>query len=480
MADGPLVAHLFAQAEARAAAPALIREERVVTYADLRQQVVAAAAWLSRQGVRPGDRVILAAIKSPTFVAGYFATHLVGAIAVPVDPQLPAPALAVLCDTVAPRLVLTGNEPPATHPLETLEQLPAAPMTTRPPALEATADILFTTGTTEVPKGVMLTHRNLAAAARNINTVIGNGPEDVEVLPLPLHHSFGLGRLRCALLAGGAVVFVEGFAHLGPLFRALTRWRATGFCAVPAGLAILFRLTGDTLGDYAQQLRYLEIGSAPMPLEQKHRLMRLLPKTQLWMHYGLTEASRSTFLEFHADAKHLDSIGRPTPNVEIAIVDGQIAIRGETVMQGYWRNPALTAQVLIKGWFRTGDLGSIDAEGFCYLQGRHSDLINIGGRKVAPWEIEEVLQQHPAVAHCACLGIPDPQGLAGEVVKACLVIRDGSSTRPSDRELIEFLRSRLEPSKIPAVFEWRTALPLTEAGKLQRQMLRHPEEPVRR
>jgi long-chain acyl-CoA synthetase len=296
--------------------------------------------------------------------------------------------------------------------------------------------------------------------------------------------------LRCNLLAGGVVILVEGLTFPGQIFQGIERWNATGLASVPAGFGLLLRLSKNRLGRYADQLRYIEIGSAPMPLEHKRMLMELLPQTRICMHYGLTEASRAAFIEFHESVNKLESIGKAAPNVEIKIVgedldnelpplaQGRILVRGEMVMHGYWDDPKQQQEVLHGAWLYTGDYGYRDADGYLYLVAREKELINIGGRKVAPSSIEDVLLGHSSVCGCACIGIPDPKGITGEAVKAFLVLESDCANPPDDAELIGFLRGKLEPYMVPVEFCWVKSIPMTFSGKIQRSMLvkrRHGE-----
>jgi long-chain acyl-CoA synthetase len=243
---------------------------------------------------------------------------------------------------------------------------------------------------------------------------------------------------------------------------------------------------GEALSRSGSQLRYIEIGSSAMPMEQKRLLMNALPKTRVCMHYGLTEASRSAFLSFHDDTEKLESVGRPSAGVEMRIVDehgvevrdgieGQIEVRGGHLMSSYWHDAGLTRDSMRDGWLRTGDLGWRDPEGYYYLKARSSEIINVGGRKVSPQEIEDVLTGHPAVAECACVGIPDPQGLSGEMISAYLVADPASGELPGFPELAKLLRQSLEPYKIPRKFTWIAELPKSTSGKVLRRKLRGPE-----
>jgi long-chain acyl-CoA synthetase len=484
-----LVHTLLRRAHAEPDRLALVAGDEALSWKQLGERVCGTAALLAHSGVGAGDRVILAASTSPAFVVGYFATHLLDAIALPVDPRIPAGRLALIADQVEPKAIhlartleLPGREVRDIEELgqERAEKPPAAAVLDGPP--EGIADVLFTSGTTGRPKGVVLSHRAIEAAATNINAYLGNGPDDREVVPLPLSHSFGLGRLRCQVLAGNAILLVDGFTAAGKLFETMRQWKATGFVFVPAGLSVLFKMTEDALGEFADQLRYVEIGSAAMPQADKRRLMRLLPHTRLCMHYGLTEASRSAFVEFHESADRLDSIGRPTPGVEIRVIDengreraagerGRLVIRAATCMSEYWKDPEATAAAFVDGWLASGDLGRKDADGYLFLEAREKDLINVGGREVSPVEIERVLEAHPAVAECACAGIPDPQGITGSAVKAFLVAAPGADARPKPVELVKLLRGRVEPYKMPVAYEWIDALPKTSSGKIQRNQL---------
>lgn len=485
---------LFHRAVERPAHPAIVTADRsrTLSYGELWERASALACYLDAHGVEAGDRVMLAAASSPEFAVAYFATHLARAVAVPVDGSAPLPRLRDLAQRVDPKLVI-GNGSiqgarDAAIPSLTLEEVRQLPATRSNsvafPSAPALADLMFTTGTTGRPKGVMVSHANVASAARHINQVIGNGERDVEVLPLPLNHSFGLMRLRCNVLSGGTVVLCQGFRMPGEIFSALTDHAATGLVGVPAGFAVLLRFGERGLGTVAERLRYVEIGSAPMPIEHKQGLMQLLPKTALWMHYGLTEASRSTFLELHRDRDRLTTIGKPSPGVRVSVrteqgqelgsgQHGTLWLSGGAVARGYWQDPDLSARVFVDGWVCTGDVASVDAAGYIHLHGRRDDMINVGGYNVAPDEVERVLCEHPAIADAACVAIDDPRGISGSAIRACLVARPGAAPPPA-RELSDWLAQRLEHYRIPARYDWMDAIPRTASGKIQRASLRTP------
>jgi long-chain acyl-CoA synthetase len=457
-----------------------------VTYAQLGQGILRAADVLREEGVNPGDRVMLEATRQPEFVCAYFACHFVHAIAVPYAPDVGLAKFQNLVEFLRPRAVLSTRQNPMTLKNCSIIAFSAVnnssarantdsldePDTTLP------ADIILTSGTTGNPKGVILTHGNILAAARNINQFIGNTAEDREALALPLNHSFGIGRMRCQILAGGALIITKSFQFPKEMFESMRRWKVTGFSFVPAAWTVLTRLTGDKLMEFADALRFIEIGSAPMSKPEKERLMKLFPCTRICMHYGLTEASRSAFIEFHESKERLDSIGKPTPNVEIRIVDeegheletgriGRIEIRGNHVMKGYWKADA--SERLRDGWLRSGDLGCRDQEGYFYVSGREDDLINVGGRKVHPVEIEQALLKHEQIRDVVCVGTPNP--ITGEAVLAFIVAETNCGELPNTEALADFLRGKIEEFKIPVAFEYITSIPRNSSGKIERKAL---------
>jgi long-chain acyl-CoA synthetase len=467
---------------------ALVCGDQRVSYAEFWNHVVAAASHLFDCGVRPGDRVLLAAPSVPAFGYGYFATHLLGAVCVPIDPHAPTSLRDEIVRRTQPVLAFGvdanayGALPCPSRVIDELDRLRTQQHAFTQPGLGSLADLLFTTGTTGRPKGVPLTHRNVAAATAHINAVIGTAESDVEVVPLPLYHSFGLGRLRCALSAGATIVLVQGFRLPGEIFLALERHEATALVGVPAGIAVLLRFGERGLGPFAGRLRYIEIGSAPMPIEHKRSLMHILPHTRLFMHYGLTEASRSAFIEFHRDSAHLETVGKPAPGVQVEVrdengktcglgVSGMLWVGGAHVSPGYWDDAGLNAANFADGWTRTGDIAHLDTNGFIHLHGREDDLVNTGGNKVAPDEVERVLAEHPAVSEAACVGMPDPRGIAGQVLRAFLVAATDQPP-PSAVELSSWVARQLEPYKVPARYDWVSELPRTASGKLVRAKLR--------
>lgn len=447
----PLLTAIHAHSELIPDKVALIEGNNHVSYGQLWKEIIQAAGDLQQEGLQRGDRLVLQASKELRFVYRYFACHLVGVVAVVVDPVSTEERLFYIRHIIKQRGMITDD----------------------------TADLMFTTGTTGAPKGVCLSHSNIASSADNINAFIGNTADDVEVLGLPLSHSFGLGRLRCVLKMGGTMVLVGSFANLKLFFQALEQHHATGFGMVPAVWQYIRKFSGTRIGKYASQLRYIEIGSAAMMIEDKQLLMDMFPNTRICMHYGLTEASRSFFMEFHSNQDNLSTIGVPASSQVEAIImnengiecaigeDGEICVKGNMVTHSYFLQED-NSSAFFGDYFRTGDWGHKDANGLYYLSGRKKELINVGGKKISPALIEDAVCSL-GIADCACIAIPDPMGILGEVPKACMV---KGKSELSFEEIKTKLSALLEPYEVPVEYEWIEQVPRTASGKIQRLKLK--------
>lgn len=480
---------IIENANQQPAKTAIIHNGKKYSYQWLGERVIATACYLKEQGCRKGDRVMFGAVKSPEFALMYFGAHTIGAVAVPVDLKLNYDKLSYIHGQSQPK-VFWYPTPKMVKDLEArqfdydeIEKFIPADLSrfTVEAEQEETADLLFTTGTTGNPKGVELSHLSITAGAINTNEFIGNSQNDREIIPLPLFHAFGLRRLRTNMLLGASVVLVDGFMRPDLIFEGFEKWEATGICMVPAGYALLKKLTSDKIGQYKDQLKYIEFGSSPMKEEEKHHICELLPNTRICMHYGLTEAAANIFIEFHDSRDKLHSLGKASPNMQIRIGDeqgnpldtrqeGEILVKGDVLMKGYWNDEERTRRTFVQGWLRTGDVGYKDEQGYVFLKGRKDDIINIGGKKVAPQEVEKALNALAEVEEAACISVDDPGGIRGKVIKAFVVVKKGY--QPDFNELKNQLRNELEPYKIPELFEQINSLPRTASGKLQREKLR--------
>lgn len=462
---------------------ALTDGKTVKTYKQLKESIFYAEEVLvNKYDLKKGDAVIIAADKQPDFVSLYFACHLLGVITLPIAPDTNPKRYSLIKEKIKPSLVVGFKDDEQNVRTADLNEFAGSRQDEpfeRKIELDDVADIMFTTGTTGEPKGVQLTKRNIAAAARNINTYIRNGKDDVEMIALPISHSFGIGRMRCALSNGQSVVMLGSFANVKRFFRYMEEYKVNGFGMVPASWAFLKKMSGLKIADYKDQLRYIEIGSAPMPMEDKLLLINNLPDTRICMHYGLTEASRSAFMEFHEYKDKLFTVGKQSPNMNITVRDengnevadgeeGEICVSGDAVTIGYLDLPK--QESFWGDSFRTGDWGTKDHEGYITLKSRKKELINVGGKKVSPIEVEEVLKTFDFVKDCVCVGTSDPDGVLGEVVKAFIVTDHPESVTFDNIDVL--IGKRLEGYKHPRIYEVIDEVPKTASGKIQRLSLK--------
>ena len=395
-ADGgveSIVEALARHARRRPEHTALVTSEGTLSYGELWKRAAAAASYMLDRGILRGDRVLLSSQRASAFAIGYFATHLAGAISVPVDSEASASALSDLVRRVEPKLIIGGAELGRVRalalPSEELDDLPAPTQFIGLPDGDDPADVVFTRGTTGRPKPLLFTQDRLRSAAERTNCLLGNHQGDVEVAALSLAHPAGLARLRCTVLAGGTLIPSLSANRPSQVFEALHRYRATGLSGVPASFASLLRFGDTALGGphmsvFANLLRYVAVSGDPMRLEHKLRLVELLPRTGVWMDYGSTEAPSCAFLEFHRHKERLHTVGRPARGVEIRIADergrelaagkpGLVWVKGPATASAYFQDPGLTAQRFVAGFVCTGDAGKVDNDGFLHLHGRHHD-----------------------------------------------------------------------------------------------------------
>ena len=462
-----------------------------VTHAGLDDESGRVAAWLA-QRVHPGDRVLLAAGASIGFVRCYLGALRAGAVVVLANPSYTAAELGHLAaDSGAvlafadpePARRLAGLEPSGSVPLLTADvrELPerTGPATGIIPRPDDTALLAYTSGTTGRPKGVPLTHRQVAVSIRAAMAAWRWHCDDVLVHALPLFHQHGLGGLHTALIAGGTVHIRSKFSAAG-LVQAVGDARASVLFAVPSIYqALVESAPAAPAGPMAglRDLRLAVCGSAPLSPALAGRLPAILGRLPL-IRYGTTESGLDVSNPV-ADP-HGDTIGVPLPGVLARIrttdgvadpgADGEIQLRGPQVFTGYWNDPAATAAAFTPdGWFRTGDIGAVDpATGHLVIRGRTKEMIITGGLNVYPREVEIALESHPSVAEAAVAGVADERW--GERVTAWVVPADGHEF--DEAALIAHARTLLAAYKCPKRVFRVAALPRNQLGKIIRSALR--------
>jgi len=492
------------------------------------------AASLAREGVGPGDRVALYLPNVPAYPIAFFAVLRLGAVVVPLSPLYlgqdlvrllrdATPKALVTLETLYPNLVRMQSEyavptvfvarsrefypwyrrpfvngvlrrqklstafptDPSVRPWKAAVTKPGAIALARSDPRTTAAVLQYTGGTTGLPKAAILTHRNLVA-----NVVQGNAwniwlepGAEVVLAAIPLSHIYGLTVALLMGLAAGGTIVLQTRPEIRELLRLIDRYQPTQFPGVPA-LYQSFNRQPDLAKRRVRSIRYCLSGSAPLPLEVQRRFEQLTG-ARLVEGYGLSETSPITHENPLAGERRVGSIGVPVPETDQRVVDletgtrvldagevGELCVRGPQVMMGYYRQAEETDLVLKDGWLRTGDVVRVDADGFAYLVDRKKDMVNVGGMKVYPREVEEVLFQHPAVADVAVVGAPDPE--RGEAVVAFVVRKPNAPVTPE--ELVAFVRERIAHYKAPRRVEFREALPRSGAQKVLRRVLRAEAE----
>jgi long-chain acyl-CoA synthetase len=496
---------------------ALVAGERRMTYAELDAAASALAARLHAIGVARGERVALLLPNGAEAAVAVYGTLRAGAAFTPLNPTIKADKLAyvlrdcgaaaVVCDDALAPLAreACGEAPSVRHLLVACDAAPgdtvafahdatttagshatardAAPPAAlpSPPISVDLATIVYTSGSTGRPKGVTLTHANMTFAAGAIVEYLGMRAEDRILCVVPLSFDYGLYQLLMCVRVGATLVLERGFAFPGRVLELLAREHISALPAVPTIFQVL---TSAGAGAVAHDLRFLTNTAAALAPATIAALRAAFPQARLYSMYGLTECKRVSYLPPEQLDARPDSVGVPIPGTEAWVEDdagnrlppgevGELVVRGAHVMQGYWNDPAATAERLRPGrwpWERvlaTGDLFRQDADGYLYFVSRRDDILKSRGEKVAPREVEAVLHAHAGVRTAAVVGAPDR--LLGEAIVAYVVPRDGATLTPA--ALRRHCAAHLEDYMVPARVELRDALPTTPNGKLDRRAL---------
>jgi long-chain acyl-CoA synthetase len=485
---------------------------RSVTYAQLDDRSTRLAQALLSCGVRAGDRVAHLDRTAPEIIELLFATSKIGAVTVPLNWRLAPPELQTIVADAGCRVVIAGPSyrelardiaravPQRMQVIDTgedYEQRLQVSAPNDPGHRGAASDVavqMYTSGTTGLPKGVLTTQRNLAAAYLSAD-VWRFDSHSVSLTPLPMFHIGGIGWAYLGLVNGATTILVSEFTA-AQVIDLLERERVTNAVFVPTILQMLAAVPGAAERDYSS-LRSITYGASPITTPVLRAALRTF-RCPLFGVYGLTETTGGVIQlrpeDHDADGPRqhlLRSAGRPLPWVELRIVDpaghrdcdagevGEVWVRAPNVMAGYYNRPAETSAALTAdGWLRTGDGGYLDEDGYLFLTDRIKDMIVSGGENIYPVEVEEAISQHPAVAEIAVIGVPDERW--GETVKALVVCAPGASVDAD--ALVAFARERLAGYKLPRSVEFVTELPHSPTGKVLKRELRgryaSPSTPV--
>ncbi len=450
-------------------------DNQILTYGEFYHLVINQSENLIKCGLLPGQRVLIDADKNINFAINYLATHLSNGIAVPINLATHKDRKERIILDCNPSFEIIGLQ------INKLFEIYDSQEDTGifPETFVLGGDLLYTTGTTGNPKGVFLNHSKILSSVISINSYINISHEDTELIGLPMGHSFCLGRLRCILAVGGSIVFIDGYAQQQVLFEKIRNFQVTSLGLVPAAWQTIYALSKDKIGEFKHQIRFIEFGSSFLDDTHKMLLTNLLPNTKICMNFGLTESPRSFFQDFKADSNFMSSIGLPSPSMQVSIRNeegnavenlgeiGEICVKSEFLMDGYWNNLKETESAFFKDWFRTGEIGYANSNGYFFVKGRVKEIINVGGFKVAPKELEDLIIQLDGVEDVACSKVPDK--ITGEAVAVFIVVKNGIVI--SKIEIKNFLKDKIESYKLPNYIEFVSVIPRAESGKIQRQLL---------
>jgi long-chain acyl-CoA synthetase len=505
-----------------------------ITYGELEDAANRLATALTRLGMKKGDRVALCLYNCPQFVISHLAVLQAGGIVVSLNPMFKYAELEYeindceaetiviqdslfselnrVKDEIKPKRIITTSlrdylpqtptlplpheleQPKLTFPntldfLELLRHSSPQPVSKVTDLKEDIALLLYTGGTTGLPKGAIFTHYALAHNAVSPIAFFGYTKDDIHIGSMPFFHAQGLVQsVGASMASGGSLVILTRFTP-EVVAKAIATYKGTAW--VTTTTMVIAMLEWPDINQYdLSSLRIFWYGAAPMPTEIVSRFKQLVPKAKTGEGYGLTESLSACGLITHPSHPKAGTVGIPNISTDVKIVDletglgevepnveGEIIIKGSGIMRGYWNRPEESKDQLRDGWLYTGDIGKMDEEGYVTFLGRTKDLIKCSGFSVFPDEVEELLYRHPAVAQAAVIGVPD--AYRGESTKAFIVLKPAYRGRIKEEEIIEWCKDNMGTYKRPRIVEFREELPKSAAGKVLRRILRDEERTKR-
>ena len=479
---------------------AIIFEDRETSYKEILDQTKNLVGAFANLGMKKGEKVALFVPTCPEYLISYFAAVTTGAVAVPINTHFKGEEVKfILEDSGATTLILGSSLYPniqqiapklsdlriieigGKHLVHSWNYKDLVSQTVgRVEVVEMKPDddahIIYTTGTTGKPKGVLITHSNLSWMAKMVAQEWEMRPDEKIVLPVPLFHVYGLVCSLSMMISGSINLLVERFRP-DEMIELIMKHKPASFMGVPTMYTMMLDCVGENGRDMSF-LKYCASGAASLPVEVLQGFRDRF-KTNIVEGYGLSECTVSVCKNPVRGKQKPGSIGLPFPGLTVKIFDehdnelpanevGEIVVRGPNVMKGYLNNPEATQETMRGGWLHTGDLGYKDEEGYFYITDRKKDMYIRGGENVYPREMEEVLYGHSAVLECAVIGVPDT--IFGQVGKAFIVLRPGHQL--SEEEVIEYCKNRLAYYKVPKYVELIKEFPKTATGKILKRELK--------
>ena len=495
---------------------AVVQGNRRVTYDEMNKRIFRLSSFLLGK-IKPGDRVGILSENSPEYIIAYFAVQKAGGISVDINPQYSVHEINEILNSCSAEMVFVENKLFKVVPgviieipfLKTIvlldfqdkqqsqllnlkERIPSHIKYTSLTEIlnneknsavfpeiagKDIASIVYTSGTTGEPKGVMLSHDNFISNAESIIQYLHLTGNDKVMVVLPFCYSYGKSLLTTHIMAGGTLVLENSFMYPNVVLDKMAEEEITGFAGVPSTFAIL--LNRSNIRNYLfPKLRYVTQAGGPMSPRHAKELSSVLSDANIFIMYGQTEATaRLTFLYPEDLLRKPGSVGKPIPGVHLELVkengisarvgeEGEIVVKGKNLMAGYWKSPEETRKVLKGNKLYTGDIAKMDDEGYLYMIGRSNDMIKSGAHRISPKEIEEVILELPEVHEAAVFGVEDE--ILGESVRAIVVLKDGF--KGDAKKIQRYCQTKLAPFKIPKEIVFANELPKTSSGKVMRRL----------
>lgn len=485
-----------------------------LTYKRLCERICGMAVVLRENGVEKSDRVCFMALSKPEMVVAYLGIQMIGAVPVFLDKNSTAENIALVYEACGAALLLCDKplkDAAKDLNVKSLKKFYEASDETSKdkiskikeeyaiPDEDKLAEILFTTGSTGTPKGVKLAYKSVHNIYMNTIEGIGISKDEIMLLPLPLNHSFALRVLRATLYQGATVILQNGFTFAKAVEENIEKFSCTAMACVPASYEVMKSQMQNAFSLVLSKLKYIEFGAGSLSVAQRLEISKLLPDVHIYNTWGSSESGGAIFCDVtdcvNKGGKVVSSLGRPLKGkVEVRVLaqdapiddpekinghleeyfidgnesnPGRMTLKGDMQMVGYWNNEEQTQQTLIDGWLLTGDLAYTDDEDNVYMLGRADDIINVGGEKVSPIEVENIAGQYEFIKECACLGVEDPDHITGQAPALFVVTKTGYV----EEDFVKFLSVNMERYKMPKVFIKLLELPRNRMQKVDRKKL---------
>ena len=448
------IAHYARQTPDRAA---IIAGGETLSYSSLWERIQQKAQQLHEAGLRAGQSHVFIATHDADFIVTYCAVHVCGAICVPLEASTPKERQQQIHDELNGQWSMVKQRSTTEGKVNGQWSM----------ANSQCSDILYTTGTTGTAKGVILSAEAWTANAENLIDRLGFAPELLFIVCGPLNHLGSLSKIYPTLMTGGTLYLLENLKNLGAFFSIFELpFNRFATFLVPSSIRMLLQFAPKQLEAIAPKVEFIETGAAPISQHDMELLCQALPHSRLYNTYASTETGIICSYEFSKYGCVPGLLGTPMKHSSVRISDdGRVVCSGSTIMSGYANSPEATAKVLIGNEIYTSDVGTIDENGMLHLQGRQNDVINVGGYKVNPSEVEDAISSFELIRDCIC--VPAPHPVLGTAPKLLYVPAPGKEVKPKD--IADFLKSRIESYKIPLLYQAVDAIKRTYNGKLDRK-----------